>query len=732
MTNTDGSQLTDLGFYRLYYAVSPGAPCPGATFIQVASPTTTPGGETISARIRGLTTGTSYTAAVTAVDVNGSESPCSGTAGAVAGSDFSVTPTTSVNFGSVDIGSVAEQVFVVQNTRDGTVNGTVSVAAPFSVVSGSSFTLVGNGATQNVRVRFTPTSAVLSTTNVSFSADGDVVTRTMTGIGVGTAPPPTFALTVSKTGAGGGTVTSNPAGISCGASCSASFNSGTTVTLTAAPAAGSTFTGWSGSGCTGMGSCTVTMTASRAVTASFGGQSFALTVNKSGPGTGTVSSAPAGISCGATCSASFSSGTTVTLTAAPNTGSTFTGWSGSSCTGTGTCTVTMTAARSVTAAFGAQALSLTVSPTTGPVGTQFTATLSNWTGAGWIALAPAGSPDSAFGAWAYVSSLATVGNTKTWSVTPPTAGSYEIRLYSDGFTRAGTSPAFTVSAAGPPQGNASIVVSPATGPAGTQFTATVSNWTGGGWIALAPAGSPDSAYGAWAYVSSLPGAGTKTWNVTPPTAGSYEIRLYSDGFTRAGTSPAFTVSAAGGPPPGGATVGVSPTTGLTGAQFTVTVTNWTGGGWIALAPAGSPDSAYGQWTYVSSLPGAGTKTWNVIPPTAGSYEARLYSNGFTRAGTAAFTVADPVPTLAVSPTSGAAGTPFTVTLTDWMGAGWIALAPAGSADGAYLAWAYVSSLATVGNTKTWSVTPPTPGTYEIRLYSNGFTRAATSSPFTGF
>src|SRR6266850_777883 len=553
VTNTDGSQLTDLGFYRLYYAVSPGAPCPGATFIQVASPTTTPGGETISARIRGLITGTSYTAAVTAVDVNGSESPCSGTAGAVAGSDFSVTPTTSVNFGSVDIGSVAEQVFVVQNTRDGTVNGTVSVAAPFSVVSGSSFTLVGNGATQNVRVRFTPTSAVLSTTNVSFSADGDVVTRTMTGIGVGTAPPPTFALTVSKTGAGGGTVTSNPAGISCGASCSASFNSGTTVTLTAAPAAGSTFTGWSGSGCTG----------------------------------------------------------------------------------TGSCTVTMTAARSVTAAFGAQALSLTVSPTTGPVGTQFTATLSNWTGAGWIALAPAGSPDSAFGAWAYVSSLATVGN-------------------------------------------------------------------------------------------------TKTWNVTPPTAGSYEIRLYSDGFTRAGTSPAFTVSAAGGPPPGGATVGVSPTTGLTGAQFTVTVTNWTGGGWIALAPAGSPDSAYGQWTYVSSLPGAGTKTWNVIPPTAGSYEARLYSNGFTRAGTAAFTVADPVPTLAVSPTSGAAGTPFTVTLTDWMGAGWIALAPAGSADGAYIAWAYVSSLATVGNTKTWSVTPPTPGTYEIRLYSNGFTRAATSSPFTGF
>jgi len=78
----------------------------------------------------------------------------------------------------------------------------------------------------------------------------------------------TLALTVSKTGAGSGTVTSNPAGISCGATCSAAFAIGTMVTLTAAPAAGSTFSGWSGS-CTGTGACTVTMSAARAVTANF-------------------------------------------------------------------------------------------------------------------------------------------------------------------------------------------------------------------------------------------------------------------------------------------------------------------------------------------------------------------------------------------------------------------------------------------------------------------------------
>ena len=76
-------------------------------------------------------------------------------------------------------------------------------------------------------------------------------------------------------------------------------------------------------------------------------------MSKTGAGTGTVTSAPAGISCGTTCSAAFASGTAVTLTAAPATGSSFTGWSGGSCSGTGTCTVTLSAATTVSAAFAA-------------------------------------------------------------------------------------------------------------------------------------------------------------------------------------------------------------------------------------------------------------------------------------------------------------------------------------------------------------------------------------------
>jgi hypothetical protein len=74
-------------------------------------------------------------------------------------------------------------------------------------------------------------------------------------------------------------------------------------------------------------------------------------VSKTGTGSGTVTSTPASIDCGTTCSASYAAGTSVTLTATAAVESTFTGWSGA-CTGTGTCAVSMTEPRSVTATFG--------------------------------------------------------------------------------------------------------------------------------------------------------------------------------------------------------------------------------------------------------------------------------------------------------------------------------------------------------------------------------------------
>lgn len=81
----------------------------------------------------------------------------------------------------------------------------------------------------------------------------------------------TSALTVTTDGDGSGVVTSNPPGIDCGATCTETFAQPTSVTLTATPAAGSTFTGWSGGGtCSGTtGVCQVEVANDQSVSATF-------------------------------------------------------------------------------------------------------------------------------------------------------------------------------------------------------------------------------------------------------------------------------------------------------------------------------------------------------------------------------------------------------------------------------------------------------------------------------
>jgi hypothetical protein len=80
---------------------------------------------------------------------------------------------------------------------------------------------------------------------------------------------------------------------------------------------------------------------------------YMLTANKSGTGSGKVTSSPAGINCGSDCSETYNAGTSVTLTATANTGSTFTGWSGGGCEGDGQCVLTINATKTVTANFSA-------------------------------------------------------------------------------------------------------------------------------------------------------------------------------------------------------------------------------------------------------------------------------------------------------------------------------------------------------------------------------------------
>lgn len=89
---------------------------------------------------------------------------------------------------------------------------------------------------------------------------------------------------------------------------------------------------------------------------------FDLAVTFAGTGAGTVTSSPAGIDCSpASCSAAYASGTVVTLTAVPAVGSAFGSWSGA-CAGTGTCVLTMDAAKAVTATFATVAGGIAASP----------------------------------------------------------------------------------------------------------------------------------------------------------------------------------------------------------------------------------------------------------------------------------------------------------------------------------------------------------------------------------
>ncbi len=161
------------------------------------------------------------------------------------------------------------------------------------------------------------------------------------------------SLTVNRLGTGTGTVTSAPGGISCGSICSAAFAQNTSVTLTATTPANNVFAGWSGA-CTGSGStCTFSLANDASVSATFNATGTR-TISLTKSGNGTVSSNPAGISCGASCTASyvsFNAGTAVNLTASPDAGYVFSGWTGA-CTGTSnTCIVNLSDNRTIAANF---------------------------------------------------------------------------------------------------------------------------------------------------------------------------------------------------------------------------------------------------------------------------------------------------------------------------------------------------------------------------------------------
>ena len=92
---------------------------------------------------------------------------------------------------------------------------------------------------------------------------------------------PMFTLSAGINGSG--SVRIDPGGTLCSANCSKSFATGTAIILTATADSGSSFSGWSGGGCSGTGTCNLTLTADQTVTATFLTPEFSLSASDPAP-----------------------------------------------------------------------------------------------------------------------------------------------------------------------------------------------------------------------------------------------------------------------------------------------------------------------------------------------------------------------------------------------------------------------------------------------------------------
>ena len=167
-------------------------------------------------------------------------------------------------------------------------------------------------------------------------------------INITNAPQTSVGLTLVKTGPSG---VVNALGTNCISTCNLTTFAGAPIIVVATPLNfSSMFTEWT-SGCSGTNRvCVISPTSTTTVTALFS-PAFAVSVSKAGSGTGIVTGG--GVNCGSTCNARSVLGGSIVLTATPNAGSVFIGWSGQGCSGTGTCTVTSstTGIKGVTATF---------------------------------------------------------------------------------------------------------------------------------------------------------------------------------------------------------------------------------------------------------------------------------------------------------------------------------------------------------------------------------------------
>ncbi|MEK6552844.1 MAG: InlB B-repeat-containing protein, partial [Bacteroidota bacterium] len=192
------------------------------------------------------------------------------------------------------------QQYTVTTSSNPTAGGTVTQSGSGTYNTGSSVTVTAAANSGYSFVNWTEGSTVVSANaSYSFTISGN---RTL----VANFAISTYTLTVN---AANGTVTKNPD--------QANYNHGATVQLTATPATGYTFTGWSGDAAGSTNPLTVTMNSNKNITANFAINTFTVTLSAAPAAGGIVTQSGTG---------TYSPGSSVTVTAAANSGYNFVSW----------------------------------------------------------------------------------------------------------------------------------------------------------------------------------------------------------------------------------------------------------------------------------------------------------------------------------------------------------------------------------------------------------------------